>query len=179
MDILGTAAYKGYVQTPIQTLDGIYINQPKQFLPLAKEEKCLAEEICKEKQAKQWAGIPHEKLLNQSFLDQLNSLQILEQLTPLQLAKEHLPSNIIDILERLGKVDNIPFNQLYYIVENCADRYYSKVIQTFVFLIKRQFTDRQTLLINTACSLKFLEEYAIGKFKFGKFYVNITIFQMM
>ena len=105
------------------------------------------------------AGIPHEKLLNQSFLDQLNSLQILGQLAPLQLAKEHLPSDIIDILERLGKVDNIPFNQLYYIAENCADRYYSKVIKTFVFLIKRQFADRQTLLINTAHSLKFLEEY--------------------
>ena len=103
---------------------------------------------------------PHEKLLNQSFLDQLNSLQILEQLTPLQLAKEHLPSDIIDILERLGKADNIPFNQLYYIAENCADRYYSKVIKTFVFLIKRQFVDRPTLLINTAHSLKFLEEYA-------------------
>ena len=93
-------------------------------MPLAEEAKCLAEEICKEKQAEQWAGIPHEKLLNQSFLDQLNSLQILEQLAPLQLAKEHLPSDIIDILERLGKVDNIPFNQLYYIAENCVDRYY-------------------------------------------------------
>ena len=160
MDILGTAAYEGYIQTSIQTLDGIYVNQPKHFLPLAKEAKCLAEEICKEKQAEQSAGIPHEKLLNQSFLDQLNSLQILEQLAPLQLAKEHLPSDIIDILERLRKVDNIPFNQLYYIVENCADRYYSKVIQTFVFIIKRQFADRQTLLINTACLLKFLEEYA-------------------
>ena len=57
-------------------------------------------------------------------------------------------------------MDNIPFNQLYYIAENCADRYYSKVIKTFVFLIKRQFADRQTLLVNTACSLKFLEEYA-------------------
>ena len=159
-DILGIAAYKGYVQTPIQTLDSIYINQPKHFLPIAKEAKCLTEEICKEKQAKQWTGIPHEKLLNQSFLDQLNLLQILEQLAILQLAKKHLPSNIIDILERLGKVDNIPFNQLYYIVENCVDRYYSKVIQTFISIIKRQFTDRQTLLINTACSLKFLEEYA-------------------
>ena len=104
--------------------------------------------------------IPHEKLLNQSCLDQLNLLQILEQLAPLQLAKEHLPSDIIDILERLGKSDNIPFNQLYYIAENCADRYYSKVIKTFVFLIKRRFVDRQTLLVNTACSLKFLEEYA-------------------
>ena len=39
MDILGTAAFKGYIQTPIQTLDGIYINQLKQFLPLAKETK--------------------------------------------------------------------------------------------------------------------------------------------
>ena len=87
-------------------------------------------------------------------------MQILEQLAPLKLAKEHLPSDIIDILERLGKVDNIPFNQLYYIAENCVDRYYSKVIKTFVFLIKRQFTNRQTLLVNTACSLKFLEEYA-------------------
>ena len=86
-------------------------------------------------------------------------MQILEQLAPLQLAKEHLPSDIIDILERLRKVDNIPFNQLYYIAENCVDRYYSKVIQTFVSIIKRQFTDRQTLLINTDHSLKFLEEY--------------------
>ena len=86
-------------------------------------------------------------------------MQILEQLAPLQLAKEHLPSDIIEILERLRKVDNIPFNQLYYIAENCADRYYSKVITTFVFLIKRQFANRQTLLVNTTHSLKFLEEY--------------------
>ena len=76
------------------------------------------------------------------------------------MAKEHLPSDIIDILERLGKANNIPFNQLYYIAENFVDRYYSKVIKTVVFLIKRQFVDRQTLLINTAHSLKFLEEYA-------------------
>ena len=99
MDILGMAAYEGYVQT----LDGLYVNQPEHFLPLAEEAKRLAEKICKEKQAEQWAGIPHEKLLNQSFLDQLNSLQILEQLAPLQLAKEHLSSDIIDILERFGK----------------------------------------------------------------------------
>ena len=158
-DILGMTVYEGYVQTPIQTLDSLYVNQPKHFLPLAKGAKRLAEELHKEKQAKQWAGILHEKLLNQSFLDQLNSLQILEQLAPLHLAKEHLPSDIIDILERLKKVDNIPFNQLYYIAENCTDRYYSKVIKTFVFLIKRQFVDRQTLLVNTTHSLKFLKEY--------------------
>ena len=68
--------------------------------------------------------------------------------------------NIIDTLEHLGKADNIPFNQLYYITENCADRYYTKVIETFVSIIKRQFPDRQSLLVNTACCLKFLEEYA-------------------
>ena len=38
--------------------------------------------------------------------------------------------------------------------------YYSKVIETFVAIIKRQFADRQTLLVNTAHSLKFLEEYS-------------------
>ena len=97
--------------------------------------------------------------MNQSFNDQLNSIQILEQLAPLQLTKGHLPGNIIDILERLGKADHIPHNQLYYIVENCANCYYSKVIETFVALLKWQSTDRQLLLVNTARSLKFLEEY--------------------
>ena len=102
-DILGTRVYQGYVETPLQTLDGIIVNQPKQFLPLAEEAKCIAEEIRTEKINKQWAGIQREQLLNQSFTYQLNSIQILEQLTPLQLAKEHLPGDIIDILERLGK----------------------------------------------------------------------------
>ena len=98
--------------------------------------------------------------MNQSFNDQLNSIQILEQLAPLELTKDHLPGDIIDILERLGKAYHIPYNQLYYIVENCADRYYSKVIETFVALLKWQFADRQLPLVNTARSLKFLEEYA-------------------
>ena len=97
--------------------------------------------------------------MNQSFNDQLNSIQIFEQLAPLQLAKDHLPDNIIDILERLSKADHIPHNQLYYIAENCADCYYSKVIETFVALLKWQFADRQLLLVNTTRSLKFLEEY--------------------
>ena len=147
------------MDTPLQTLDGIIVNQPKHFLPLTKEAKRIALEIRIEKINEQWAGIPQEQLLNQSFNDQLNSIQILEQLAPLQLAKEHLPGDIVDILERLGKADNIPFNQLYYIAKNCADRYYSKVIETFVALLKRQFTDRQLLLVNTARSLKFLEDY--------------------
>ena len=159
-EILGTRAFQRYVDTPIQTLDRIVVNQPKHFLPLAQEARKITEEIRIKKINEQWAGIPQEQLLNQSFNDQLNSIQILEQLAPLQLTKDHLPGDIIDILERLGKANNIPHNQLYYIVENCADHYYSKVIETFVLLLKRQFADRQLLLVNTTRSLKFLEEYA-------------------
>ena len=117
----------------------------------------MAEAPRKEKEAEQWACIPHKNLLNQSFLEQLESLQILEQLAP--LAREHLPLDIIEILECLEKADNIPFNQLNTLAENCADHYYSKVIKTLILLIKWQSADRQTLLANTACALKFLEEY--------------------
>ena len=81
-DVLGTHIYQGYVETSLQTLDGIIINQPKRFLPLAEEAKCLTEEIRIEKLKEQWSRIPHEQLLNQSFTDQLNSIQILEQLAP-------------------------------------------------------------------------------------------------
>ena len=158
-DILGTRVYQGYTETPLQTLDGIIVNQPKWFLPLAEEAKHIAKEISIEEINEQWARISREQLLNQSSTDQLNFIQILEQLAPLQLAKEHLPGDIIDILERLDKADNIPFNQLYYIAENCADHYYSKVIETFVSILKHQFANRQRLLVNTAQILKFIEEY--------------------
>ena len=57
-DILGTRAFQRYVDTPLQTLDGIIMNQPKHFLPLAKEAKRIAEEIRIEKINEQWAGIP-------------------------------------------------------------------------------------------------------------------------
>ena len=117
-------------------MDGLIVNQPKCFLPLAQEARKIAEEIRIKKINEQWAGILREQLLNQSFNDQLNSIQILEQLAPLQLAKDHLPGDIIDILERLGKADNIPHNQRYYVAKNCTDCYYSKVIETFVLLLK-------------------------------------------
>ena len=142
-EILGTRALQRYIDTPIQTLDGIIVNQPKHFLPLAQEAQKIAEEIRIKKINEQWAGIPREQLRNQSFNDQLNSIQILKQLAPLQLTKDHLPGDIIDILERLGKANNIPHNQLYYITENCADHYYSKVIETFVLLLKSISTSRR------------------------------------
>ena len=43
--LLEIESCKDYVKTPLQTLDSIYVNQPKRFLPLAKEAKKLAEEF--------------------------------------------------------------------------------------------------------------------------------------
>ena len=74
--------------------------------------------------------------------------------------KEHLPGDIIDMLKCLGKADNIPFNQLYSLTEDCTDRYYMKVIQTLICLMKNSFHDRQLVLVNTVRVLKFLESYA-------------------
>ena len=51
-------------------------------------------------------------------MEQLNCIQSLQQIAPLQAAKKHLPKDIITILERLGKVDNVPFDKLYYLAEN-------------------------------------------------------------
>ena len=57
-EILGTRAFQRYVDTPIQTLDGIVVNQPKRFLPLAQEARKITEEIRIKKINEQWAGIP-------------------------------------------------------------------------------------------------------------------------
>ena len=63
--LLRLESCKEYVQPPIQTLDGIHVHQPRQFLPIAKEAKNLAEALKKEQDASQWAGIPHENLLQE------------------------------------------------------------------------------------------------------------------
>ena len=118
------------------------------------------EEFRKEEIASPWVGLPPEKLLQESFLEQLDTLQSLDQLAPLTAAKEHLPGDIINILECLGKADNIPFNQLYRLAEDCADRYYTKVIWTLTRFMKNSFHDRQLVLVNTARALKFLKSYA-------------------
>ena len=157
-----------YVKTPLQTLDGIYVNQPKRFLPLTKEAKKLAEEFRKEEVASQLAGIPHEKLLQESFVEQLNSLQSLDQQGPLKAAKELLPKDIINILEVLGKAHNILFNELYNLAEDCVDRYYTKVIKTLTHLLKSSFHDRQLVLVNTARALKFFESYTARQTKLWK-----------
>ena len=66
------------MQTPLQMLDSIYVNQPSQFLPLAQEAKKLPAALMKEQDTSQWAGIPPEKLLQDSFIEQLNAIQVLE-----------------------------------------------------------------------------------------------------
>ena len=157
-----------YTETPLKTLDGLYITQPKRFLPLTQEAQKLAKELCKKEIASQWAGLPPEKLLQESFCKQLDTLQALDQVAPLTAAKEHLPGDIIDILSCLRKVDNIPFNQLYSLAEDCTDRYYMKVIQTLTHLMKNSFHNRQLILINTARALKFLESYTSRQTKLWK-----------
>ena len=42
-----------YTETPLKMLDGLYVTQPKRFLPLAQEAKKLAKELCKEEIASQ------------------------------------------------------------------------------------------------------------------------------
>ena len=157
--LLGLSPCEGHVTTPLQMLDGQYMNWPSNFLPLAQEAQKLAKKIRQEEGVSQWSGIPVEQLLNSSFTEQLNTIQTLQPIVPLHAAKEHLPKDIITILERLGEVDNNPFNKLYYLAENCADRYYMNVIKTFVEIVKCSATDHQIVLINTARTLKYLEDF--------------------
>ena len=128
----------------------------------------VGQELCKEEITLQWAGLPPEKLLQESFLEQLEALQTLDQPVPLTAMKEYLTGDIIDILSHLGKADNIPFNQLYSLVEDCMDKYCMKVIQMFTRLMKNSFHDRQLVLVKTVRVLKFLESYALRQTKLWK-----------
>ena len=157
--LLGLSSCEDHISTPLQTLDRLHVNQPSQFLPVAQEAKKLAKRIKAEEEALQWSGIPVEQLLNSSFTEQLNCIQSLQQIAPLHSAKDHLPKDIITILKRLGKVENTPFDKLYYLAESCADHYYTSVMKTFVKIIKWSATDRQTVLVNTARALKYLEDF--------------------
>ena len=93
---------------------------------------------------------------------------MLEQLAPLYSAREYLPCDIINILELLGKADNIPFNQLYKLTENCMDKYYTNVIKALTQLLKQSFADKQTMLVN-------LSHMAIDKQSSGRCSPSTTI----
>ena len=158
-ELLGLSSCEGYVNMHLQTLDGQYVNQPSRFLPLAQEARKLAQKIKQEEEASQWSGIPVKPVLNSSFTEQLNYIQSLQQIAPLHAAKEHLPKDIITILEKLGKVDSTLFDKLYYLAESCTDHYYTSVIKTFIEIIKCSTTDCQIVLVNMARALKYLEDF--------------------
>ena len=117
MNFFGLTLCEGHITTPLQTLDGLYVNQPSRFLSLAQEAKKLAKKLNEEEEASPWSGIPIEKILNESFTEQLNYIQALQQIAPLHSTREHLPQDIIGILERLGKVETTPFDKLYYLAK--------------------------------------------------------------
>ena len=82
IELLGLTPCEGHITTPLQTLDRIYVNQPSRFLPLAQEAKKLAKKLKEEEEGSQWSWIPIKKLLNQSFTEQLNYIQALQQIAP-------------------------------------------------------------------------------------------------
>ena len=103
-ELLRLSSCEEHVNTPLQTLDGQHINQPSHFLPLTQEARKLAQKIKQEEEASQWSGILVEQLLNNSFTEQLNCIQSLQQIAPLHAAIEHLLKDIITILERLVRL---------------------------------------------------------------------------
>ena len=94
-ELSGLSSCEEHISMPLQTLDGLYINQPSHFLPWAQEARKLAQKIKAEEEASQWSGIPVKQLLNNSFMEQLNCIQSLQQIAPLHAAKNHLPKDII------------------------------------------------------------------------------------
>ena len=57
---------------------------------------------------------------------------------------------------------------MYNLAEDCADRYYTKVIKTLTHLLKSSFHERQLVLVNTTQAHKFLESYAARQTKLWK-----------
>ena len=109
-ELLGLTSCEEHITTHLQTLDGLYVNQPSRFLSLAQEAKKLARKLKEEEEASQWSGIPIKKLLNDSFTEQLNYIHALQQIAPLHSIRQHLPQDIIRILKRLGKIETTPFD---------------------------------------------------------------------
>ena len=50
-ELLGLSPCEGHITTPLQMLDGQYVNQPSCFLPLAQEAQKLAKKIRQEEEA--------------------------------------------------------------------------------------------------------------------------------
>ena len=53
----------------------------------------------------------------------------------------------------------MPFDELYYLAENFAHRYYTSVIKTFIGITKCSITERHIVLVNMARALNYLEDF--------------------
>ena len=98
-DLLELSSCEHHITTPLQTSDSIYVNQPSRFLPLTQEVKKLAQKLKEEEEELQWSGLSTKNLPNESFKEQLNYIQSLQQIAPLHCAREHLLQDITNILE--------------------------------------------------------------------------------
>ena len=94
---MGLTPCEGHINTSLQTLDELYVNQLSRFLLLTQEAQKLAKKLKEEEEVSQWSGILHEEL-NKSFTEQLNYIQALQQITPLHCTREHLPQDITKYL---------------------------------------------------------------------------------
>ena len=79
IELLGPTPCEGHINTPLQTFDGLYVNQLRRFLPLAQKANKLAKKLKEEEEVSQWS-VPPRKLLNESFTEQLNYIQALQQI---------------------------------------------------------------------------------------------------
>ena len=68
-ELPGLTSCEEHITTPLQTLDGLYVDQPSRFLPLAQAAKRMARKLKQEEEASQWSGIPIKKLLNDLFTE--------------------------------------------------------------------------------------------------------------
>ena len=57
-ELLGLTPCEDHITTPLQTLDGLCVNQPSRFLPLAQEAKKLAKKLKEEEEAHSGQGYP-------------------------------------------------------------------------------------------------------------------------
>ena len=71
-ELLGLTSCEEHITTPPQTLDGLYVNQPSRFLPLAQEAKKLARKLKEKEEASKWSG----KLRSSSMIHSQSSLTI-------------------------------------------------------------------------------------------------------
>ena len=98
-ELLGLSSCEDHISTPLQMVDGLYISQPSHFLPLAQEARKLAQKIKAEEQALQWSGILVKQLLNNSFTEQLNCIQSLQQLLPFMQQRNTYPKISLQFLK--------------------------------------------------------------------------------